>query len=160
MLTAPAGCFNIEKFVTFAQVFIGAVRRPDGSVPRLVNKALLEQMKPGAVILDFAVNEGGCVEASRRACSKDGLFTQAGVLHYALPNVPSRVPRTATHAHTQALPLYLHLIERCGIPGALRTSTALRRGTYLFAGHYTHPHVSGEPSKPEASIDELLQASA
>jgi alanine dehydrogenase len=121
-----------------------------------VNKELVQQMKRGAVILDFAINEGGCVETSRPTPSEDGVFVQDGVLHYALPNVPSLVPRTATYAHTQALLPYLQLIQREGMPGALRASAALRRGTYLYAGHYTHPHASYEHDVPTASIEELL----
>ena len=157
VITALAIRSNIEKFVTFAEVLIGAVREPDGSVPRLVNKELLQQMKRGAVILDFAINEGGCVETSRPTPSEDGIFVQDGVLHYALPNVPSLVPRTATYAHTQALLPYLQLIQREGMPDALRASAALRRGTYLYAGHYTHPHASCENDAPTATIEELLQ---
>lgn len=156
VVTARASSSNIEKFVSSSEVLIGAVRQPDGSVPRLVNNALLQQMQRGAIILDFAINEGGCIDMPRHAPSKDGVLTRAGILHYALPNVPSLVPRTATYAHTQALLPYLQLIQRDGMSGALRTSNALRRGTYLFAGHYTHPHASYESGGPEARIEELL----
>lgn len=156
-ITALAIRSNIEKFVAFADVLIGAVRQPDGSAPRLVNKDLLQRMKRGAVVLDFAINEGGCIETSRPTPTEDDVFVQEGVLHYALPNVPSLVPRTATYSHTQALLPYLQLIQREGMAGALRASAALRRGTYLFAGYYTHPHASCEKDGPTATVEELLE---
>jgi len=127
VVTALATHFNIEKFTAFADVLVGAVRRPDREAPRLVTHAMVRRMKRGAVILDFAINEGGCVETSRLTPTEDGVFVEEGVVHYALPNVPSLVPRTATYALTQALLPYLHCIAREGVQGALRQNAALRR---------------------------------
>jgi alanine dehydrogenase len=137
VVTALATRHNIEKFAAFAEVLVGAVRRPEGGAPLLVTRTMVQQMKRRAVILDFAINEGGCVETSRLTPSEEGVFVQAGVVHYALPNVPSLVPRTATYALTQALLPYLQLILKEGVAGAVRQSAALRRGTYVFAGRLT-----------------------
>lgn len=127
VVTALSTRFNIEKFTAFADVLVGAVRRPDREAPRLVTRAMVRRMKRGAVILDFAINEGGCVETSRLTPTEDGVFVEEGVVHYALPNVPSLVPRTATYALTQALLPYLHCIAREGVQGALQQNVALRR---------------------------------
>jgi alanine dehydrogenase len=127
VVTALATQYNIEKFAVFAEVLVGAVRRPDRAAPLLVTHALVRQMKRGAVILDFAINEGGCVETSRLTLSDDGVFVHEGVIHYAVPNVPSLVPRTATYALTQALLPYLRCIAQEGVRGALLHNVALRR---------------------------------
>jgi alanine dehydrogenase len=128
VVTALATHANVEKFTAFAEVLIGAVRRPDREAPLLVTRDMVQQMKHGAVILDFAINEGGCVETSRLTPSEDGIFVQDGVVHYAVPNVPSLVPRTATYALTQVLLPYLRLIAKEGVYEALQQSAALRRG--------------------------------
>jgi len=128
VVTALATRYNLEKFTAFAEVLVGAVRRPDQEAPLIVTRAMVRQMKRGAVILDFAINEGGCVETSRLTPAEDGVFVQEGVVHYAVPNVPSLVPRTATYALTQALLPYLHRIAAEGVQGALQHSEALRRG--------------------------------
>ena len=138
IVTALATRHNIEKFASFAEVLIGAVRQPTGGAPRLVTHDIVRMMKSGAVILDFAINEGGCVETSRLTPTEDGVFVQDGIVHYALPNVPSLVPRTATYAHTQALLPYLHLIQKEGVTQALRHHKALQRGAYSFAGRLLH----------------------
>jgi alanine dehydrogenase len=128
VVTALATRHNVEKFTAFAEVLVGAVRRPEREAPLSVTRAMVQQMKRGAVILDFAINEGGCVETSRLTLAEDGVFVQEGVVHYALPNVPSLVPRTATYALTQALLPYLRCIAQEGVVGALQHNVALRRG--------------------------------
>lgn len=137
--TALATRSNLEKFTAFADVLVGAVRRPDGPAPLLVTRAMVETMKDGAVILDFAINEGGCVETSRLMPGEEGVFVQDGVIHYAVPNVPSLIPRTATHAITQALLPYLRFMAREGVHRALQQSPALWHGTAVFAGRPTQP---------------------
>jgi alanine dehydrogenase len=154
VVTALATRSNIEKFVSFAEVLVGAVRQPEGSAPLLVTRSLVQQMKRGAVILDFAINEGGCVESSRLTLTEDGVFEQDGVVHYALPNVPSLVPRTATHALTQVLLPYLGLIVRHGVPEALRQSVALRHGTHIFAGQATRASAHPGPGLPGGKAGE------
>jgi alanine dehydrogenase len=129
-VTALATQHNIEKFSAFAEVLVGAVRHPNGGAPQLVTREMIKKMKHGAVILDFAINEGGCVETSRLTHTEDGVFVHDGIVHYALPNVPSLVPRTATYALTQAVLPYLRLIQQKGARAALHDHAALRRGVY------------------------------
>lgn len=138
IVTALATRHNIKKFTSFAEVLVGAVRQPMGGAPQLVTRDIVRTMKHGAVILDFAINEGGCVETSRLTPTEDGVFIEDGVVHYALPNVPSLVPRTATYAHTQALLPYLRIIQREGLSHALQHHTALRRGAHALTGQLLH----------------------
>lgn len=148
VVTALATRHNIEKFATFVEVLVGAVRHPHGGAPLLVTRGMVRQMKRGAVILDFAINEGGCVETSRPTPTSDGAFVQDGVVHYALPNVPSLVPRTATYAFTQALLPYLRLILKDGVHRAVQQHTALWRGAYIFDGRLTRAHAGDESGVP------------
>jgi alanine dehydrogenase len=138
VVTALATRSNIEKFTSFAEVLLGAVRQPERGAPLLVTRDMVRQMKRGAVILDFAINEGGCVETSRLTPAESGVFVHEGVVHYAVPNVPALVPRTATYALTQALLPYLRYMAKEGVPTALRQNPALWRGTYLLSGRVTH----------------------
>jgi alanine dehydrogenase len=155
VVTALATRHNLEKFATFAEVLVGAVRQPEGGAPLLVTRKTVRQMKRGAVILDFAINEGGCVETARLTPAEDGVFVQEGVVHYALPNVPSLVPRTATYALTQALLPYLRFILREGVHEAVRQSAALWGGTYLFAGRATQAYANWGPRLPEGTVEKL-----
>lgn len=149
IVTALATRHNVEKFSLFAEVLVGAVRHPPGGAPMLVTRDIVRRMKRGAAILDFAINEGGCVETSRLTPTEDGVFVQDGVVHYALPNVPSLVPRTATYAHTQALLPYLRLIQHEGVTRALQHHTALQRGVSALSGRLLSPTTSGKSEKPE-----------
>jgi alanine dehydrogenase len=137
IVTALATRHNIEKFASFAEVLIGAVRYPHGGAPRLVTREMVQKMKRGAVILDFAINEGGCIETSRLTPTEEGIFVQDGVVHYASPNVPSLVPRTATYAITQALLPYLRIIQQEGITHAFQHHKALQKGVYALSGQLT-----------------------
>jgi alanine dehydrogenase len=148
VVTALATRHHIEKFSAFAEVLVGAVRYPDGGAPLLVTRGMVQHMKRGAVILDFAINEGGCVETSRLTPTPDGAYVQEGIVHYASPNVPSLVPRTATYALTQALLPYLHLILKEGVRRAVQQHAALERGTYLFDGHLTRAYAGEESGRP------------
>ncbi|MCS6925677.1 MAG: alanine dehydrogenase [Candidatus Binatia bacterium] len=147
VVTALATRRNIEKFASFAEVLVGAVRISGGSAPVLVTRSMVQRMKRGAVILDFAINEGGCV-ATSRPTPLEGTFVQDGVVHYAPPNVPSLVPRTATYALTQALLPYLHLILREGVSQAVQQHAPLARGVYMLDGHLTQLYTGEEPGQP------------
>jgi alanine dehydrogenase len=153
-VTALATRHNVEKFSAFAEVLVGAVRQPGGGAPQLVTRDMVQRMKRGAVILDFAIDEGGCVETSRLTPTEDGVFVQDGIVHYALPNVPSLVPRTATYAQTQALLPYLRLIQQEGVTHALQNHKALQRGVYALSGRLLSPAASGTAGKLESNQEE------
>jgi alanine dehydrogenase len=110
---------RLERYVGFANVLIGAVAVPGERTPVLLSRALLEKARPGTVLLDFSIDQGGVAETSR-----PGVYKEAGVLHFALPNVPALVARTASHALTMTLlPYLLELIHK-----PLEEVPALARG--------------------------------
>jgi alanine dehydrogenase len=131
MLATP---YNIGKAVTFADVLIGAVYVVGHRAPVLVSRDMVRAMRPRAVIIDFSIDQGGCVETSRPTTHRDPTFIAEGVIHYCVPNVPARVARTASYALTNALLPYLTDIGALGIDTALHTRHALRQGLNVYRG--------------------------
>ncbi|WP_114313631.1 alanine dehydrogenase [Thermus caldifontis] len=115
---------RLERYVAFADVLVGAVAVPGERAPLLLSRALLSRMRPGAVLLDFAIDQGGIAETSRV-----GVYQELGITHFCLPNVPALVPRTSSHALTATLLPFLLKVEED--PLAL---PELRQGAYLLLG--------------------------
>jgi alanine dehydrogenase len=134
VVTALATRNNVEKFVAFADVLIGAVLVPGQRAPVVVTADMVKRMRPGSIIIDFSIDQGGCVETSTLMPHEDFLFTVHGVIHFCAPNVPAMVARASSHALTNALLPYLKEIVGRGLIGALQTNAALRRGLYALGG--------------------------
>jgi alanine dehydrogenase len=134
VVTALANRANVEKHVAFADVLITCVLIPGQVSPVLVTKRMVETMNPGSVIIDFSIDQGGCVETSKLAPSQEFLFTSHGIVHFCAPNVPAMVARTSSHALTNALLPFLREIVQSGVAGALKRSRPLRRGLYTLDG--------------------------
>jgi alanine dehydrogenase len=127
----------IEAAVMDADLVIGAVMVTGARTPVLVTRETVRRMKKGAVIVDVAVDQGGCVETTRPTSHSDPIYTVDGVLHYAVPNIPGIVPHTATFALTNAsLPFILRLAES-GPEQAVRTDPVLAKGLNLADGRVT-----------------------
>jgi len=134
IVTMPATPYNIARVVRYADVLIGAVYVPGQRAPLLVTREMVQTMHPRAVIIDFSIDQGGCVETSRPTTHRDPIFIAEDVIHYCVPNVPARVARTGSHAWSNAVLPYLSLIADQGIDDALRASAALRRGVAIYRG--------------------------
>jgi len=126
--TMVAYPFNIARVARFAEVLIGAILTPGARAPIVVTREMVRSMKRGAVILDFSIDQGGCVETSRPTTLRDPVFIEEGVVHFCVPNVPGAVPRTATHAFNNAIWPYIRRIAEIGIERALQELPALARG--------------------------------
>jgi alanine dehydrogenase len=120
--------FNIARVARFAEVLIGAILTPGARAPIIVTREIVRSMKRGAVILDFSIDQGGCVETSRPTTLRDPVFVEEGVVHFCVPNVPGAVPRTATHAFNNAVWPYIRHVAEVGLERALEDLPALRRG--------------------------------
>ena len=120
--------FNIARVARFAEVLIGAILTPGARAPIIVTREMVRSMKKGAVILDFSIDQGGCVETSRPTTLRDPVFIEEGVVHFCVPNVPGAVPRTATHAFNNAIWPYIRRIAEVGMEQALQELPALARG--------------------------------
>ncbi|MDQ7843518.1 MAG: alanine dehydrogenase [Armatimonadota bacterium] len=128
MLATP---YNVAKAVAFADVLIGAVYVAGQRAPVLVTREMVRAMRPRAVIIDFSIDQGGCVETSRPTTHRDPVFVAEGVIHYCVPNVPARVARTASYAWTNAVLPYLQLMGELGVQEALRRSRELQAGVVV-----------------------------
>jgi len=126
--TMVAYPFNIARVARFVEVLIGAILTPGARAPIIVTREMVRSMKKGAIILDFSIDQGGCVETSRPTTLRDPIFIEEGVVHFCVPNVPGAVPRTATHAFNNAVwPCIRHIAEM-GLEQALEELPALARG--------------------------------
>jgi alanine dehydrogenase len=147
---------NLIKVVCFADVLIGAVLEPGKRAPILVTRQMVKQMKAGAVILDFSIDQGGCVETSRLTPNLESVFTEEGVVHFAMPNVPSLVARTSSSTLTNALIPYLKIIIENGLERAIANYDELKAGIYIYKGKITNS-ILASTTKHLYTIDELLK---
>ena len=142
VITVYSNPYSVGRAARYADLLVGAVLVAGARAPKLVTEDMVRGMKRGAVIVDVAVDQGGCVETIRPTSHSNPVYTLHGVIHYGVPNIPAAVPRTATHALTNAtLPYALDLADY-GLDEALRRNAALRRGLNLRAGRVMHPAVA------------------
>lgn len=126
--------YNLNRIVGFADVLVGAVLVPGQRAPVLITREMVQKMRPGAVIMDYAIDQGGCVETSRPTTLRDPTFVAEGVVHFCVPNSAAMVARTASHALTNAALPYLLAIGQQGLEPTLAAYSALRKGTKLYHG--------------------------
>lgn len=156
VVTALAGFSRLERFTAIADVVIGAVLIPGGRAPYLVSEQMVRAMKPGSVIIDVSIDQGGCVETSRPTTLDNPVFVAHGVIHYCVPNMTSNIARTASRALTNAaLPFILALAEK-DLDPALRDDPGLAQGVYLYRGRLIDSGLGAGLGLPAASLDELL----
>jgi alanine dehydrogenase len=118
----------LAQVLPFADVLIGAVHVPGVPAPKLVSTEMVASMKPRSVIIDVAIDQGGCIATSRPTTHRDPTYLDQGVLHYAVPNIPSAVARTASHALNNALLPYMRAVAALGLEKAAARDPALARG--------------------------------
>ncbi len=145
----------IEHAVVAADLVIGAVLVPGAAAPKLVTRAMVRQMRPGSVLVDIAIDQGGCFETSRPTTHSAPTYVDEGVVHYCVTNMPGAVARTSTFALTNAtLPFVLALADK-GWQRALREDPHLRDGLNIHDGKITHPAVAtafGLPCVPAGGL--------
>jgi alanine dehydrogenase len=156
--TALATPYNIERYVASADAVLGAVLVHGRKAPHVVTESMVEKMRSGSVIIDLSIDQGGCVETSRPTTLSDPVFKKHGVTHYCVPNVPSSVARTASHALNNVIAPFVEDIGESGM-ASFRSNLALRRGVYLFSGRCTHEGLAGLLGCEYNSLDMLLDAS-
>ncbi len=128
--------------VTFADVLVGAVNIPGQRSPVLVTREMVKRMRPRTLIMDFAIDQGGCVETSRPTTHRDPTFIAEGVVHYCVPTILARVARTASHALLNASLPYIYNIGLKGVDYAIRNDASLRRGMNLWHGKLVNADIA------------------
>lgn len=154
--TLMSNPFNIASAVAKADLLIGAVLIPGARAPRLVTEAMVKTMKPGAVIVDVAVDQGGSIETIDRVTTHSSpTYETHGVVHYAVANMPGAVPRTSTLALTNVtLPYALELANK-GLTEAITANYALQLGVNTYKGSVTHPAVAEALGMPYVKLSDL-----
>jgi len=132
----------VEEMLPRADLVIGAVLVHGARAPFVVRREQLALMKPGAVLVDVAIDQGGCFETSRPTTHQDPTFEVDGITHYCVANMPGAVPITSTHALTNATLPYAIALADEGVAGAIRRDPGLRPGVNVAAGAVTHPAVA------------------
>ncbi|MDX6440589.1 MAG: alanine dehydrogenase [Gaiellaceae bacterium] len=140
--TVMSSTLQIESSIADADVVIGAVLVPGTRAPKLVTRAMLGVMKTGSVIVDVAIDQGGCVETARPTTHTDPVYSVDGVTHYCVANMPGGVPITSTKALTNATLPYVEAIAEHGLPEAVSRDGALARGVNTLHGKITYAPVA------------------
>src|SRR6266567_4697462 len=147
---------NIEHEVLSADLVVGAVLVPGAAAPKLVTREMVLKMKPGSVLVDISIDQGGCFETSKPTTHADPTYSVDGVIHYCVTNMPGAVARTSTFALNNAtLPFCVALAEK-GWRKALADDAHLRHGLNVHAGKITHAAVAGALGLEYLSADEVL----
>ncbi len=146
----------IEEELLAADAVIGSVLVPGAAAPKLVSRALVARMKPGSVLVDVAIDQGGCFETSRPTTHTNPSYLVDGVLHYAVTNMPGAVARTSTLALNNATLPHVMTLARQGWQGALRADLHLRAGLNCCQGQVTHPAVAEALGYPLTAAERLL----
>lgn len=139
---------QVEKSVRTADLVIGAVLVPGAKAPKLVTKEMIQQMQPGGVVIDVAVDQGGSVETCRPTSHEKPTYEVDGVIHYAVPNMPGAVPRTSTYALTNVTTPYAVKIADLGWKEAVQKDSALRKGVNICQGSLTYAQVAEDLGLP------------
>jgi alanine dehydrogenase len=133
---------NILEQITTADLVVGGVLIPGAKAPRLIRKEDLKHMQQGSVIVDVAIDQGGCVETIKATTHENPTYVVDGVIHYGVANMPGGVPRTSTLALTNATLPYAVQLANKGWKKALKDNLALRKGLNMYDGKVTYPGVA------------------
>ncbi len=147
----------LEKAITSCDVAIGAMRAEEGRSPCIVSEATVSRMKPNSVIIDVSIDQGGCFETSEITNHTHPVFRKYDVIHYCVPNIASRVARTATYALTNIFaPILLDIGEHGSLKNLIWQKAGLREAVYIYKGHLTSKHLGERFSIPSKDIDLLV----
>lgn len=149
--------YTIGEQIKQADLVIGAVLIPGHTAPKLVSEEMVKTMKPGSVIVDIAIDQGGIFETSEKVTThEDPTYIKHGVVHYAVANMPGAVPRTSTLALTNCTLPYILSIADLGVLSAIKKNDALKKGVNTIKGKLTSQEVASDQGKQYVSVDELI----
>src|ERR1700749_1280575 len=147
----------LEKAITTCDVAIGAMRAEDGRSPCIVSESTVSRMKPNAVIIDVSIDQGGCFETSEVTNHTHPVFRKHDVIHYCVPNIASRVARTATYSLTNIFaPILLEIGEQGGLKNVIWQKSGVRNSVYIYEGHLTSKYIGERFNIPCKDLDLLI----
>jgi alanine dehydrogenase len=154
--TLASSAYMIHDAVSQADLIVGAVLVPGAAAPRLVTRNMLKDVTDGAVIVDVAVDQGGCVETTHPTTHSDPTYYVEGVLHYCVANMPGAVPRTSTFALTNSTLPYALKLANYGFANAVAKDPGLKEGVNTYAGKLTYDAVAVSQGREYSPLDQLL----
>jgi alanine dehydrogenase len=156
IVTLMSDRLTLEQRVREADALIGSVLVPGARAPRIVTEAMVASMRPGSVIVDIAIDQGGCVETSRMTTHSEPTYVVHDVVHYCVGNMPGAVPNTSTYALTNVtLPYVLDIAEK-GLEAAVRSDPALALGVNVYGGSVTNDGVAEAHGFDRVELDRLI----
>jgi alanine dehydrogenase len=154
--TLASNSYIIAKSCTEADLVVGGVLIPGAAAPKLVTREMVSHMKRGAVIVDVAIDQGGCIETAKPTTHSNPAYTVDGVVHYCVTNMPGAVPHTSTLALTNATFPYVLKIANQGAQAAIKSDPGIREGVNTFEGHLTYSAVAESQHKPWKPVKDLV----
>ncbi len=154
--TLASNSYNLARATREADLVIGGVLIPGATAPKIVTRHMVSKMKKGSVIVDVAIDQGGCVETARPTSHSDPSYVVDGVVHYCVTNMPGAVPHTSTLALTNATFPYLTRIVSLGAEAALRQDPGLAEGLNVYRGKLTHRGVAESQGRTWTAPAEVL----
>jgi alanine dehydrogenase len=156
IITLMSDQLTLEQRVRESDVVIGSVLVPGARAPKLVSEEMVASMRPGSVVIDIAIDQGGCIETSHMTTHSDPTYIAHGVVHYCVGNMPGAVPNTSTYALTNVtLPYALEIANR-GLEDAVRSDHALARGVNTYEGQLTNPGVAEAHDVESVALSSLV----
>jgi len=156
LFTLASNAYNIERAAAKADLLIGGVLIPGAAAPKLVTKSMVARMKKGAVIVDVAIDQGGCIETAHPTTHSNPSYEVDGVVHYCVTNMPAAVPNTSTLALTNATFPYVMKLANLGAQAAIQADPGFAEGVNTFNGHLTYKAVADNQQREFTSVDKLF----
>ncbi len=157
VITALANPYNISKYMEYADVLIGAVLIPGERAPIVVTKDVLSRLRPGSVVMDISIDQGGCIEGTRPTTIESPIYVENEKIFYCVPNIPSTVSRTASIGLANIFVPYLLNILKKGLENALKTDKSLYSGVYMYKGNCTREGICDVFGIEYRELKELLK---
>lgn len=156
LVTLIASQYNLARMAKIADILIGAVLKPGEKAPILITRNMVSSMKKGSVLIDLAIDQGGCSETSRLTTLEQPTYTEEGIIHYCVPNITSTVSRTSTKVLSNMVVPYLLQIGEEGIKKTLKKDNSLAKGVYVYNGQLVRKGVAERFSMPHTKLSSLL----
>jgi alanine dehydrogenase len=156
LITLMDSQYNLARMVKIADILIGAVLRPGERAPVMITRNMVRSMKKGAVLIDLAIDQGGCSETSRLTTLEQPTYIDEGIIHYCVPNITSTVSRTSTKVLSNMVVPYLLQIGDSGIEATLKENTSLAKGVYVYKGQLVRKGVAERFAIASKKLDSLL----
>ncbi|MCU1285391.1 MAG: ald [Acidobacteriales bacterium] len=154
--TLASNSYTIAEATKRADLVIGGVLIPGAAAPKLVTRQMVSNMKKGAVIVDVAIDQGGCIETAKPTTHSNPAYTVDGVVHYCVTNMPGAVPHTSTLALTNATYPYVMKLAQMGATAAIKSDNGIKEGVNTYKGHLTYAAVASSQNQPFKDVLSLI----